>query len=89
MSAFPLPIVHVNSVGWGPTESNVPEQFRDLPFAPFGIFNSCRHVLFHAHKQNTGKGDLGKGFRAADFTANSFTRYPKFRQRSDGVLFRL
>lgn len=68
MASFDPPVVHVNSDGWGPTSANVPEQFADLPFAPFG------------------KGDLGKGFRSADFSGSSSgfpNRFQKFRQRSD------
>ena len=65
MAAFKSPVVYVNSNGWGPTEDNVPEQFRDLPFAPFG------------------KGDLGKGFRVADFTANGAAQQ-RFQNRFRG-----
>jgi translation initiation factor 3 subunit D len=67
MASFGAPEVFVNAVGWGPSADNVPEQFADLPFAPFG------------------KGDLGKGFRAADFTVSGAfpSRHQKFRSRSD------
>jgi translation initiation factor 3 subunit D len=65
MAEFKSPVVHVNAGGWGPTEDNVPEQFRDLPFAPFG------------------KGDLGKGFRVADFTANGAAQQ-RFQNRFRG-----
>jgi translation initiation factor 3 subunit D len=33
-AAFPIPLVHINAAGWGPTEA--PEQFKDLPYAAFG-----------------------------------------------------
>jgi len=65
MAEFKSPVVHVNAGGWGPTEDNVPEQFRDLPFAPFS------------------KGDLGKGFRVADFTANGAAQQ-RFQNRFRG-----
>jgi translation initiation factor 3 subunit D len=64
MASFSVPKINVNAEGWGPTADNIPEQFQDLPFAPFS------------------KGDLGKGFRAADFTASgsSYYRFQKYRQ---------
>ena len=36
MASFPIPTVFVNDSGWGPEETNVPDKFRDVPFAPFG-----------------------------------------------------
>jgi len=68
MASFSPPVVHVNALGWGPSAENVPEQFKNLPFAPF-----C-------------KGDLGKGFRVADFTAQAAYNarlFKQYRQRSD------
>mmetsp|Transcript_38000 Transcript_38000/g.49199 ORF Transcript_38000/g.49199 Transcript_38000/m.49199 type:complete len:574 (+) Transcript_38000:24-1745(+) len=70
MASFARPQVFVNTSGWGPSADNVPEQFADLPFAPFG------------------KGDLGKGFRVADFTGGGAgsafpARQHKYRQRGD------
>ncbi|CAM9621308.1 unnamed protein product [Chrysoparadoxa australica] len=36
MSEFTTPKVHINEEGWGPESSNLPPQFKDVPFAPFG-----------------------------------------------------
>ena len=34
--SFDTPDVHFNSSGWGPTEDDLPKQFLDVPYAPFG-----------------------------------------------------
>ena len=36
MASFATPMVHVNPEGWGPTTDNVPEEFKNVPFAYFG-----------------------------------------------------
>ncbi|CAM9119408.1 unnamed protein product [Ectocarpus sp. 6 AP-2014] len=37
MSTFTTPVVHTNAEGgWGPDASALPEQFLDVPYAPFG-----------------------------------------------------
>ncbi|KAG5184183.1 eukaryotic initiation factor 3 d subunit [Tribonema minus] len=36
MAQFTTPKVHINTDGWGPTNSNLPQQFLDVPYAPFG-----------------------------------------------------
>ena len=34
--SFDTPDVHFNPGGWGPTEDDLPKQFLDVPYAPFG-----------------------------------------------------
>ena len=34
--SFDTPDVHFNAGGWGPTEDDLPKQFLDVPYAPFG-----------------------------------------------------
>jgi translation initiation factor 3 subunit D len=33
--AFVPPVIHDNPDGWGPSASDIPEKFQDLPYAPF------------------------------------------------------
>ena len=33
---FGTPVVYINPEGWGPTTKCLPEQFLNVPFAPFG-----------------------------------------------------
>jgi len=61
MAEFTTPKVFINANGWGPTESNLPEQFVDLPYAPFGKNDRLGRAadftapIFYQNRQFRGK----------------------------------
>ena len=59
--SFDTPDVHFNAGGWGPTEDDLPTQFLDVPYAPFGKGDrlgraaDLRQVPTTSKNKNTGE----------------------------------
>lgn len=69
---FPMPTVLHNSGGWGPTSDNLPQQFVDMPYAPFGkgdrLGRSADFTSGSAYAQKKNyRRDRDAEFRNEDF----------------------
>jgi len=69
---FAIPTVHHNEGGWGPTSSNLPQQFVDVPYAPFGKGDRLGRAAdftmssYYAGKQKYRRGG-GDDFKNEEF----------------------
>ncbi|KAJ8600580.1 hypothetical protein CTAYLR_008165 [Chrysophaeum taylorii] len=69
---FPMPVVFHNREGWGPKSTNLPSQFVDMPYAPFGKGDRLGRAAdfttssFYSQKKNYRR-DRDAEFRNEDF----------------------
>ncbi|KAJ1462201.1 eukaryotic translation initiation factor 3 subunit D [Pelagophyceae sp. CCMP2097] len=72
---FQVPVINQNLGGWGPMSDNLPAQFVDMPYAPFGKgdrlgraadFSTSAHAHFAA-KQKYRRKDEGGELKNDDF----------------------
>eukprot|EP00629_Pelagomonadales_sp_RCC1024_P017180 CAMPEP_0119273930 /NCGR_PEP_ID=MMETSP1329-20130426/11153_1 /TAXON_ID=114041 /ORGANISM="Genus nov. species nov., Strain RCC1024" /LENGTH=567 /DNA_ID=CAMNT_0007274187 /DNA_START=134 /DNA_END=1834 /DNA_ORIENTATION=- len=74
---FAMPVVHHNPDGWGPTPDNLPAQFVDVPYAPFGkgdrlgraadFTASAYYQQKQKYRREREGRDRGDDFRNDDF----------------------
>jgi translation initiation factor 3 subunit D len=72
LPAFPTPIIRHNAESWGPTTENVPVQFANVPYAPFGKgdrlgkvadFTPQAHRYQRRYDRRDGTGDTNAEFQ--------------------------
>jgi translation initiation factor 3 subunit D len=76
MSAFPTPNITVNPSSWGPPASAIPEQFLDLPYAPFGKSDKLGKCAdFTSNASWNQKKEAGLRRRLDESSANQDFQY--------------
>ncbi|CAG8527172.1 6176_t:CDS:10 [Paraglomus brasilianum] len=72
--AFTLPEIIDNENGWGPSPVMLPEQFRDIPYAPYSKADKLGRIADWStpdqrEKEATGRQRAGRGYRDHQYTA--------------------
>ena len=70
--AFTLPEIIDNENGWGPSPVMLPEQFRDIPYAPYSKADKLGRIADWStpdqrEKEATGRQRAGRGYRGMFF----------------------
>ncbi|KAI8971817.1 eukaryotic translation initiation factor 3 subunit D [Mycotypha africana] len=82
---FYLPTVHDSTSGWGPATNVIPEQFRDIPYAPYSKADKLGRVAEWTNpdgqKQDNREATTGRQGRAG------FNRYNRDQYQAYGASF--
>ncbi|KAI7873112.1 eukaryotic translation initiation factor 3 subunit D [Mucor mucedo] len=82
---FSLPTIHDSEGGWGPASDVIPQQFRDIPYAPFSKADKLGRVADwtnpEGQKQDNNQATGGRQGRTG------FNRFNRDQQQAYGAAF--
>lgn len=90
--SFTLPTIFDNDLGWGPASNVLPDQFRDIPYAPYSKADKLGRIAdWSSPEQNkdgqrdttvSGRGTRQGGYNRYNRGRLSYSHCPRMRWRS-------